>query len=75
VSELARLQAVLARFLVDRDFEARVRAAPDRAAREVGIDLPEMQSIARIAPDRVEAFRRSRLHKEEVRAGKVPRRI
>ena len=75
MTRVASSQAFLARFLAEPDFEARVRASPVAMAREHGIEPEEAERIARIAPARVEAFRRSRRHKQEVREGKAPRRI
>lgn len=75
MSGAARAQEFLARFLVDTEFEARVRASPVDVAREHGVDATEVERIARISPERVEAFRRSRRHKQEVREGKLPRRV
>lgn len=75
MSDTARLQALLARFLTDPAFEARLRASPADVANEQGVDPRLAERIARLAPERVEAFRRSRQHKNEVRAGKSPNRL
>ena len=75
MSDVARVQALLARFLVDPAFEAHVRAAPAEVARTHGVDVADAERLARVPPERVEAFRRSRRHKDEVRAGKPPRRL
>jgi hypothetical protein len=75
MSDLARVQALLARFLADPVFEARLRASPLDVAREQGVDVQQTERIAQLAPERVEAFRRSRRHKQEVRAGKSPERL
>lgn len=75
MSDVARAQALLARFLADPELEARVRASPEAVALEHGLDLAYVERIARLSPERVAAFRRSRQHKREVRAGKSPSRL
>jgi hypothetical protein len=68
-------QRVLGRFLSDEAFEARVRSDPSEVARSEGVSLEFVERLARITPERVAAFRRSRAHKDAVRAGKRPTRL
>jgi hypothetical protein len=62
-------QALLARYLDDREIEASVRASPARAAAEHGVELEFAQWLAQLEPRRVEAFRRGVAHKARRRQG------
>ena len=70
MSDLARRQAVLARFLADPIFEAQARADAAHLARAHGVDVDYVERLAAIEPARVAAFRASRVHKDALRAGK-----
>lgn len=63
-------QALLARFLDDPTFEAAVRRAPATAATTADVEPAFTAWLAQLDPRRVEAFRRSRVHKDELRSGK-----
>jgi hypothetical protein len=72
---LAARQALLARFLDDPAVERRAREDPDGIAREAGVPASYAQWLAALDPRRVTAFRRSRAHKDAVRAGRPPARV
>lgn len=63
-------QALLARFLDDPTFEAAVRRHPETAATTAWVEPAFTAWLARLDPRRVEAFRQSRVHKDELRSGK-----
>jgi hypothetical protein len=71
---LAR-QRVLGRMLEDPAYEARLRADPAALAREEGVTEGFVRGLAAIEPERISAFRRSRVHKDEVREGKTPTKL
>lgn len=72
---LAHRQALLARFLDDPAVERAVRADPEGAAAREGVEAPFARWLAALDPRRVAAFRRSRVHKDAVRAGRPPSRL
>jgi hypothetical protein len=65
--DLAARQALVARFLDDPAFEARVRDDPRRTADELGVAVEFVERLAKVAPHRVKAFRASRAHKDGLR--------
>lgn len=72
---LAARQALLAAFLDDPALERRVRDDPAAVATESGVPLEYARWLAALDPRRVAAFRRSRAHKDALRAGTPPTRI
>jgi hypothetical protein len=73
---LAARQALLARFLDDPDVERRARSDPAGLALEAGVDEGYARWLAALDPRRVAAFRKSRAHKDALRAGTYkPRRL
>jgi hypothetical protein len=72
---LAARQALLSRFLDDPAVERRVREDPEGIAREAGVPAEFARWLSALDPRRVAAFRRSRAHKEAVRAGRPPTRV
>lgn len=76
MSGAAEEQHLLARFLVDPEIEAEVRADPDGAAVRFGVASEIVARIASIDARRVRAFRASRAHKDALRSGaKKPTRM
>ena len=67
---LAARQALLAAFIDDPKLEARVRSDPAGVAGQHGVDVAFALQLAAIPPARVDAFRQSRAHKDDVRAGR-----
>ena len=67
---LADRQRVLARFLVEPDYEARVREAPGEVATEERVSEDYVRRVAAIEPRRVAAFRGGRHRKAERREEK-----
>lgn len=74
MSESQRRQRVLARFVSDVEFEARVRNDPAAIASEESVSLDFVCRLASVTPARVAAFRKSQAHKDDARAGKPPSR-
>ena len=68
-------QTLLARYLDDPAIEQRVRNDPEGAAQQHGVPLPYVRWLATLEPQRVQAFRNSRLHKEAIRQGRQPKLI
>jgi hypothetical protein len=64
-----RRQELLAAFLDDPTIEDRVRTQPEQIAEREGVPLEFVRWLAGISPLRVAAFRRSRVHKDRLRAG------
>ncbi|MBL8681503.1 MAG: hypothetical protein JNK05_20220 [Myxococcales bacterium] len=73
MTESERRQRVLARFIADPVFEARVRADPSAIAQEESLSLEYVCRLAATSARRVEAFRRSQAHKDAARAGAPPK--
>lgn len=70
-----RRQRVLAKMMLDAEFERRVRQEPERVATDEGVDEAFVRELALITVERVREFRASQRHKDEVRAGKQPKRL
>jgi hypothetical protein len=70
-----RRQRVLAKMMLDPAFERRVREEPAAVAHEERVDEAYVRELARISVERVREFRASQRHKDEVRAGKQPKRL
>lgn len=66
---VAKRQTATARFLVEPDFEARVRAEPVNVAAELGLDPAFVVRLCEISAARVQAFRRGRHTKARRREG------
>lgn len=62
---------VLARFLTEADYEARLRATPDAVAEDEGVSPEYARRVARIEERRVRAFRSGRRRKAERRDEKA----
>lgn len=71
----ATRQRLLAQFLHDEAFEARVRADPHAVATEHAAPIDFVCWLAALSPARVASFRKSRAHKDALRAGEPPTRI
>jgi hypothetical protein len=72
---VAGRQALLARFIADPTVEAAVRHDPEGAAERHGVPLSFARWLAGIPAKRLTSFRKSREHKDAVRAGRKPTRI
>lgn len=70
-----RRQRVLAKMMLDPAFERRVRDEPATVAHEESVDEAYVRELAMISVERVREFRASQRHKDEVRAGKQPKRV
>jgi hypothetical protein len=70
-----RRQRVLAKMLLDPSFEQRLRREPALVADQECVDEAFVRQLATISVERVRQFRASQRHKEEVRAGKAPKRL
>ena len=71
---LAARQELFAKFVADPKIERMVRRDPQQAAEQHGVPLAFAEWLALLPERRLLSFRRSRAHKDEVRAGKAPSR-
>ncbi|HHH28050.1 MAG TPA: hypothetical protein ENK57_06860 [Polyangiaceae bacterium] len=72
---LAERQLLFARFVDEEEVEREVRDDPTEAAARHGVPVAFAEWLAAISPKRLTSFRRSRAHKDAVRAGKAPSRV
>jgi hypothetical protein len=72
---LAARQRLFARFVDDPAIEREVRDHPELAAEQHGVPVEFARWLAGCSDQRLTSFRRSRVHKNAVRAGKTPTRL
>lgn len=70
-----RRQKTLAKMMLDPAFERLVRQEPDRVAEQERVPVAFVRELASISAERVREFRASQKHKDEVRAGKQPKKL
>lgn len=63
-------QSLLTSYLQDPHVEDQVRKYPEEAAATYQVDLPFVRWLSTLDPRRVAAFRKSQVHKEQVRASR-----